>query len=815
MPTEAEIKSALAEYAAQFQRPQAAPVGLPTAPGPGGGAFAASGEGPGLPAPTPRTLPDRPYAPEGGSTPAQIGFSFKRPDQRLSYLQSLYGGPDNAFQNLDTGEFFIRNPETKAFEPFVPERLGDQFAAHFKDFAKFAAVTGIAPARGASLGVKALQGAAQMGALEGIDTGVSNVLPGDASTPGQFAGDVALGAGAGAVAPVIGEAVAKGIAGGATLAARGLSETNAAFQGAKAGIRAYSGAAPTTRLGRLRETLHAAATTPAQLGLRFMARRAGATPQAAEGVRALSKVGLQNAASMGQITQDPLIQTTEQYARLHPLAQRRAMEGDARRASIAMKQLEGLTSQLESGARTSTDKGLRLARTFDRAVGSMEKVRSNNADVLYGRVKELAGDAPLFDVRNSYTEIVKQIGDHSAPGETATVADLLRLRAAWRGDQISEEAAIKQAQAVINSMRHPISGAPPPDKVVAAILSEVDRAKAAGAFDVDLPKLTASQMRHLQRVYGGRATRTGNLFTDLQGNAVSRGVAAKIAGALGADLDDAAKAGGLPGDVAEAIRKANAQYRADSGRIDEALSLTLAKALGKTRSANEAALSPNAVLDKWFKLEPHQKRMTRRILTAHDPQFNHYLGAEAFRRAMDAATGPGTPALYPHTGGEVRFDVRKFYQNLPTGEDWDVLWEGTPYARIVANDMKKALGRLANEGNVVVAGAREGAFFRFRVGLAMATGAAAKSVTAPTQAASEVAVLLSPNTIAEGLLTSEGQRHLHTLSKFAGKTVSQDKIEPVTRAIAYFAAKKAEEEAVGVRSSEPGPVRGPNPPLRP
>lgn len=820
MPTEAEILAGLKAYEAQFRAAAGAGAGagagaasgqgggLPTAQViPGVSAAVAPPEGPSgqLPSPTPRTFTPAP-TPEGGSTLAQIGFSFKRPDARLSYLRSIYGGPDNAFQDPESGEFFFRNPKSGSFEPFVPERLGSKFASHFKDIGKFAALTAIAPTAGASLPVAAAQMAAQGAALEGIDTGISSVLPGDASTPGQFAGDVALGGMAGGLSPILGAGVVKGVGKVGTGLARAGGEIAESFRGSRAAVRSATGVTPTSRMGRLMENLHATATLPAQVGLRYAARKATSTPQGKEGLAALSKVGLRDAASLGQVTQDPIIQTTEQYARLYPFAQRRAMEGDARRASIAMRQLEALTSSLEAGASRASDKGMRLIKTYDRAVGSLEKVRSNNATALYGRVRELAGDAPLFDVNKSYAEIVRQIGEHSAPGETATVADLLRLRAAWRGDQITEELARKQADDLIATMRHPVTGAPPPDRVVSAIMSEVERAKAAGVFDEELPKLTAAQMQHLQRVYGERATRTGNLFTDLQGHAVRRGVAAKIASALSDDLDDAAAAGGLPGDVADAIRAANAQYKADSGRINEALSLSISKILGKTRAADSAALTPEAVLDRWFKLEPHQKRATRRILASHDPQYVNYLGAEAFRRAMKAATAPAVPALYPRSGGEVRFDVRKFYTALPSGENWDVLWEGAPRTRILANNVKQALGRLANEGNVVLTGPREGAFFRFRVGVSMATGALAKSVTAPTQAVSEIAVLLSPNTIAEGFLTAEGQRNLLTLSRYAGKTVSADKIADVARAMAYFSALEAENAAVSGLSDAAAPT---------
>ena len=800
MPTREEILEAL-NAAEGAVKEVSVPPSL--APNPNYAPSLGPGEpAPPLPAFRPRAQDERPA---GGPLLGQVGLSIAPTNARKqSYLESLYG-PESVSHVPGVGFFFL-NPASGKWERYDDSLL----ARNAFDIGATAALALGAGASGAALGpaaavsgslpTRAITSGAIGAGLQSVKENLArNYLPGEPEPglAGSAARTAVAGAGAG-VGQLVGDVALKVVPPAVTAIGRGLDETGAAYILAAKAVAAERETPATGWLRRGFDAVKAAAGTPAALGSRFLARKALGTPQAALGADLLESAGLSEAASLGQITQAPSITALEHYTRLFPFSAQTAMKADAAARDAAYKRVTSLIDSYDPTAKSRIDVGGRLKDAYESSMEKLLAVRASNAARAFAAAESAAGGTPIVKPAATVSAIDDLISAHSVPGETSIVRDLIRLRAEWSG--LSPSAADDVANVVIGGSSAPLTG-----DAAARVRAAIQKAKGldTNALSTDPTSeafgLSASQLKHLLSTYGGRGGSGGSYLSGIGDRAVRRGIAARVFGALQEDLDSAASTGGVQGTAAELLKAARDLYREDSALINTATRSLFGKAFKSAGAGKDVLLtSPEVFVDKYLSLEPSQKRLANLFLQQADPTIMQPIRAHTLTRALNAAmgtsegelTGATTQAMFPPSRLEIRFDVKKFYEALPRGDDYSALFGPLP-ERGSLDKIVRSFGRLANEGSVNYGANQGGAFFAVTVAARRGLGAAGRALSGDLVGSSaEVATLLSPQTVAWAMLTPEGRKALDVV--FTGATrASRHVVQPSAefgRAVVYLSA---------------------------
>lgn len=254
----------------------------------------------------------------------------------------------------------------------------------------------------------------------------------------------------------------------------------------------------------------------------------------------------------------------------------------------------------------------------------------------------------------------------------------------------------------------------------------LDRITAAEQGPVSLDSAIA-----LRRQFGKAAKGTGNLFTDIHPTEQRR-LAGQLFGALNGDFESAAN--DATGQLGEAFRQANSNYRKAMGSIDYIEKSVLGKTLGKDIAdslysgnlANTAG-APERLVGQITRLSPSSLEQARTILEQNNPALLQDLKAYTLQQAIDKGQ-----MLAPSMGTRLTFDPAKAATALLTPQQRAALY--TPQEIQSINAFDEGLRRWADRHGYNFSGtapAQEFLHWVNRLGMGvLGLGTAAGSVVA-------------------------------------------------------------------------------------
>lgn len=420
------------------------------------------------------------------------------------------------------------------------------------------------------------------------------------------------------------------------------------------------------------------------------------TPFAKRGELLAREMGDDFAFSPGQLSGNRGQLMVEGLARQHPASADKVMQFDTRQAQTAVKRLNKLLTSIDDRGMGGIQTGQKVAETFKQATRQAVNARSKQAAADFGRVQELAGNNPVLDPNNVRATIKGLIDDFDVPGGGDATATLVsRLR---------------------------------------GVASELDK------------PLTAQQTQRLLQVYGNAAKGTGQLFKDID-SAQQRMVAGRVFGALLDDLDDAASAGGQGGAVAEALKLARDNYRANSAQIDDLGNSVLGRLFnGKYEQA------PEAIADKFLKMRPSEIKAATEVLASQDPGTVQAVKRHMLQSAMDSAI----PSASGTNAAGVMFSPAKFNSFIQKNAD-QFRAAFSPKEVVQVKRIYEGLQRVVDRAGMQ--GSQTGPLL---MALDVAKGAFTMS---PTSVARSGVAVLAPRHIATAMTTEQGRKALITLTQ--------------------------------------------------
>lgn len=339
--------------------------------------------------------------------------------------------------------------------------------------------------------------------------------------------------------------------------------------------------------------------------------RANQTPLAAEGERLAQATGV--SLTPGQVSGSKAVNMVENAARQSLAGAEKAAEGDRMRIQQLADHFNGILDRVSKNATSPDLAGARIQEATRDTIGKMEQARASQAAADYGKLRELTQNSVKLQPDNLRAQLADLAIEHGNMGTSSSDA----------------------------------------------IASFAKRQMDAGAAGGDLDKLLMLRS-HLGKVASGQAK--------ISGDPLDRSIAAKMLGAIDDDLEQ--NAANMPQGVGDALRAANANYRAASQQIDSVRKSPLGKLLGEdvagaldTGAFN--TLAPETVMARINKLPPSQLGIVRGIMEKDQPEawatLKRSMLEDAFEKAkaMPASAGANTPVLQPSQLVKALGDDRK------------------------------------------------------------------------------------------------------------------------------------------------------------
>jgi hypothetical protein len=358
------------------------------------------------------------------------------------------------------------------------------------------------------------------------------------------------------------------------------------------------------------------------------AGRAGVAPRPlTEAARASRASGIP--LTIGQESGNTALKFTENRLReLFPSAGT-AEADEARQVRAGVARVNQLADQMSAPSGVpnellQTNIGEKLRTAFVNTVGKIAKVRDDQAARDYGEVRKLAGNAPVV----KYDSTMQTLDRIIAENQNVPTGDAKKIlsQAQQMKRELTQTAPGSAPSAIVNARGQPIAaGTAPTQDVVSHTINDAMKTRSA---------------------WGKAARRSGNLFTDIDPNA-NQVYAKRLFAAINRDFE---QAGSGQGEIADALKKANANYAKSSQSLQFVESSALGKLLGK--DVADAAFSgvqgstqaPEAIAKRYLSLTPSQAKAVTAILQVHSPETLQDAKAFVLRNALNEATNtaPGT-----------------------------------------------------------------------------------------------------------------------------------------------------------------------------
>lgn len=304
----------------------------------------------------------------------------------------------------------------------------------------------------------------------------------------------------------------------------------------------------------------------------------------------------------------------ENMARQSIFSRSMVAEGDKKRVGQLVEHLDRTLNGISKSGASPEIAGAQVQNAAKNVIKKIEDTRSKVAGEDFGRVEKLVNGAPVIKAQSFDGTLAKLIDENSVAPEG------------------SGQAAIAKA---LESLRSKVS--------------------VAGKDGQQLSDLRIADMlktrRYLSQVSGGAATLAGATDKPMQKRA-----AAMLLKALDDDIEGSA--GALGGEIGQALKQANGNYRAFSQQLESVEKSPLRTVLGEdlagaVESGSFNTVAPEKVMSKLSGMTPTELGVTRRLLEKDNPEawatFKRGYLESAIEKAKEfpASAGVNTPVMRP------------------------------------------------------------------------------------------------------------------------------------------------------------------------
>lgn len=430
-------------------------------------------------------------------------------------------------------------------------------------------------------------------------------------------------AGTGAIGKVAQVASPSGLVGQAV--ARLLSE-NMGTQAASAA--AASGAAGTTRemgggpgsqilaglAGGLGAPLAVQAITSAPSNM--VARSVLKSDQkefAKEGERLARDTGID--LTLGQRTGNKMVLGMENAARQYGPTADRVEAVDVKIANQAIDRVRAIADRISKTSSDTDVLGTKIEDTIKGAATRLDAVRNKLADRDYGRVRALAGDAPVVKFENFTNELRRIIDQYDG----VAGADARKI--------------VAQARSALSAITESGSSG------VRTI--ETPTGKTIKLYGDAVPASAESTIQDAMKTrsfYGKAARGAANVFEDIAPNE-NRTIAARLFGAINRDFDQSAS--NASGELRKALDSANGNFKKFSQSIEYLEKSALGKMVGDeladaaVSGAKISSTSGEAIVKKLLSADPSVRRTSMQIIERFNPELAKETRSYVLRNALD------------------------------------------------------------------------------------------------------------------------------------------------------------------------------------
>lgn len=357
----------------------------------------------------------------------------------------------------------------------------------------------------------------------------------------------------------------------------------------------------------------------------------------------------------GQRTGSRTLLTVEGMFRRNPVTADILAQHDTKQLNHALGWLnQTLDTTFGPGAVGVEKAGGSVRGAFDHALGRAVDFRRTVAQRDFNVINQATGMEPVIPTNNLVTELDELIGRFDVPGGGDATASLVgKLRQVRKSFE--------------------------PETVV----------HPDGTQSTVPVKINGAQLERLLEVYGAAAEGTSSVFKNID-TAQQRMVAGRVVDALRRDMNDVIDTGGLPDQVAGALRQARENYRTNSEAIDNLRQSVVGQMLGgPIRPADENIAS------RIVNLPPSQLKATINLVNGIDPAVGQQVKRVAFEQALvkaGAPAGDAPPVLMPD-GATPLWSPKKFGTALRQSPIWSVM---DPNERITFTSVIQHMDRLAD-----------------------------------------------------------------------------------------------------------------------
>ena len=340
----------------------------------------------------------------------------------------------------------------------------------------------------------------------------------------------------------------------------------------------------------------------------FMGGKANKGQLAREGEEIAARTGID--LTPAQVNADPSMTMAENMARQSIFSRSMVAEGDKKRVGQLVEHLDRTLNGISKSGASPEIAGAQVQNAAKNVIKKIEDTRSKVAGEDFGRVEKLVNGAPVIKAQSFDDTLAKLIDENSVAPDG------------------SGQAAISKA---LQSLRSKVS-------------SE------EGLSDLRISDMLKTR-RYLSQVSGGAATLAGATDKPMQKRA-----AAMLLKALDDDIEGSA--GALGGEIGQALKKANGNYRAFSQQLESVEKSPLRTVLGEdlagaVESGSFNTVAPEKVMSKLSGMTPTELGVTRRLLEKDNPEawatFKRGYLESAIEKAkeMPASAGVNTPVMRP------------------------------------------------------------------------------------------------------------------------------------------------------------------------
>lgn len=340
----------------------------------------------------------------------------------------------------------------------------------------------------------------------------------------------------------------------------------------------------------------------------FMGGKANKGQLAREGEDIAARTGIDF--TPAQVNADPSMTMAENMARQSIFSRSMVAEGDKKRVGQLVEHLDRTLNGISKSGASPEIAGAQVQNAAKNVIKKIEDTRSKVAGEDFGRVEKLVNGAPVIKAQSFDNTLAKLIDENSVAPEG------------------SGQAAISKA---LQSLRSKVS-------------SE------EGLSDLRISDMLKTR-RYLSQVSGGAATLAGATDKPMQKRA-----AAMLLKALDDDIEGSA--GALGGEIGQALKQANGNYRAFSQQLESVEKSPLRTVLGEdlagaVESGAWNTVAPEKVMSKLSGMTPTELGVTRRLLEKDNPEawatFKRGYLESAIEKAkeMPASAGVNQPVMRP------------------------------------------------------------------------------------------------------------------------------------------------------------------------